>query len=157
MLTHVDSQNKPNMVDVSDKEITKRVAKAKSLIWIPKEVLELIKDGDIQSKKGPVFDTAIISGTMAVKKTADLIPFCHQVPIDGCKLTITIDSDDCIEVTCEVNTAYKTGVEMEALVGASVAALTIYDMLKAVSQKMILKETKLVFKSGGKKDFKNEK
>ena len=151
MLTHVDEKNRPAMVDVLDKAITPREAVARSRVRLPEEVRPFVRDGEIQSKKGPVIDTAIIAGTMAVKRTHDLIPFCHPLPIGGCRIQIDVD-DEGLEITCTVRTRHNTGVEMEALTGASVAALTVYDMLKAVSHKIVITETALIRKTGGKRD-----
>src|SRR5690606_9863859 len=100
---------------------------------LPPEFAGLSSGNEIHLKKGPVFQTAIIAGTMAVKKTHEVIPFCHQIPIEGCKFNITLSNDLRITIRCEVRTTYKTGVEMEALHGAMTAALTIYDMCKAIS------------------------
>ena len=155
--THIDQNNQPGMVDVSPKDITRRTATAQSIIDVGPEVMALLADGDIQSKKGPVFHTAIIAGTMAAKKTSDLIPFCHPLPLDSAKFTINATSDTEITITCTCVTTGKTGIEMEALAGASGAALTIYDMCKAVSKDMVIRETKLLVKTGGKSgDFRNE-
>ena len=138
------------MVDVSAKDTTRRTATAQSIIDVGTEVMALIQDGDIKSKKGPVFHTAIIAGTMAAKKTSDLIPFCHPLPLHSAKFTIESTSDTEITITCTCVTTGKTGIEMEALAGASGAALTIYDMCKAVSKEMVIRETKLLAKTGGK-------
>lgn len=155
--THIDQNNQPGMVDVSPKDITRRTATAQSIIDVGPEVMALLADGDIQSKKGPVFHTAIIAGTMAAKKTSDLIPFCHPLPLDSAKFTINATSDTEITITCTCVTTGKTGIEMEALAGASGAALTIYDMCKAVNKGMVIRETKLLVKTGGKSgDFRNE-
>ncbi|MBT8038000.1 MAG: cyclic pyranopterin monophosphate synthase MoaC [Verrucomicrobiae bacterium] len=151
--THIDSNNQPGMVDVSPKDITRRTATAQSIIDVGPKVMALLADGDIQSKKGPVFHTAIIAGTMAAKKTSDLIPFCHPLPLDSAKFTINASSGTEISITCTCVTTGRTGIEMEALAGASAAALTIYDMCKAVSKEMIIRETKLLTKTGGKSDF----
>jgi len=153
MLTHIDQQNNPTMVDVSDKLISKRRATALSTIILPEAMREYFKDDDFIMKKGPVFHTAIIAGTMAVKKTYDFIPFCHQIPIESCKFNINVDSDLKVSIECTVKTTFKTGVEMEALHGASMAALTIYDMCKAVSHEMVIGETKLIIKTGGKNNI----
>lgn len=141
------------MVDVSTKERTQRTATAQSLIKVGTDVMELLSDGEIQSKKGPVFHTAIIAGTMAAKKTSDLIPFCHPLPLDDCKINIQAISGDTISITCTCITTARTGIEMEALAGASGAALTLYDMCKAVSKDMCILETKLLKKTGGKSDY----
>lgn len=154
MLSHVTPNNKPTMVDVSKKSITYRKAKAVSIVVLPSCVIELFSDGDILSKKGPVFQAAIIAGTMAVKKTSELIPFCHQVPIEKCQIEIALNENKEVMIECSVGTHHKTGVEMEALVGASTAALTIYDMCKAVSQGIVIKETRLLEKTGGKSDYR---
>jgi len=153
-LTHINEENKPCMVDIADKEITARIATAKSSVWIPNIIADKIgKDGEIQSKKGPVFSTAIIAGTMAVKNTSTLIPFCHPIAIEGIKIHINHESTNIISISCEVKTIGKTGVEMEALTGSSVAALTIYDMCKALSHEIRIESTHLVNKSGGKRNI----
>ncbi|MCP5537676.1 MAG: cyclic pyranopterin monophosphate synthase MoaC [Akkermansiaceae bacterium] len=155
-LTHIDQNNQPGMVDVSAKDTTRRTATAQSIIDVGTEVMAHIQDGDIKSKKGPVFHTAIIAGTMACKKTSDLIPFCHPLPLDSAKFTIEPTSDTEITITCTCVTTGKTGIEMEALAGASGAALTIYDMCKAVNKAMVIRETRLLTKTGGKSgDFRN--
>ncbi len=150
MLTHIDKKNGPTMVDVSSKTQTKRRATAQTSIKLPESMRPYFKGEDFSLKKGPVFHTAIIAGTMAVKKTHELIPFCHQIPIESCKFQISANDDLLVTVECSVKTSYKTGVEMEALHGASVAALTIYDMCKAVSHEIVIGETKLTIKTGGK-------
>jgi cyclic pyranopterin phosphate synthase len=151
VLTHIDSQNKPTMVDVSHKKLSIRMASAETLVELPSELKAYFRDGEFYLKKGPVFQTAIIAGTMAVKKTFEIIPFCHQVPIESCKFSIEMVSDVLIKINCKVKTTYKTGIEMEAIHGAMTAALTIYDMCKAVSPNIIIKETKLIAKTGGKR------
>ncbi|MBT4760662.1 MAG: cyclic pyranopterin monophosphate synthase MoaC [Bdellovibrionaceae bacterium] len=157
MLTHVDDKNKPKMVDVSKKAVTFREASAQSVVRLTPEIMNLLIAGDIQTKKGPVFSTAIIAGTMAVKKTSDIIPFCHPLPLDACQFTIKpINSTD-VQIECYANTYHKTGIEMEVLCGASVAALTIYDMCKAMSHEIEILNTFLLKKSGGKSDFNKTK
>lgn len=151
--THLDSNNQPCMVDISDKAITQRSATAQAIIEVGADVMNLLADGDIQSKKGPVFQTAIIAATMAAKKTSDIIPFCHPLPLEKCKVQIQPISDLEIQIVATCQTTGKTGIEMEALTAANVAALTIYDMCKAVSQTMVIKECKLLKKTGGKSDF----
>ena len=128
--SHVDACNNPCMVNVADKKETVRYAKATSEVWLPKVIRDQFKNGDIQSKKGPVFHTAIIAGTMAIKQTSQIIPFCHPLNIEGSQIVIELIDENAV-ITCSVNTFGKTGVEMEALVGSQVAALTIYDMCKA--------------------------
>lgn len=143
------------MVDVSEKRVTRRVAKAGCIVLLGEEVLRSLTDNrDIYTKKGPVFQTAIIAGTMAAKKTSDLIPLCHPLALEDCKVEIDVLDASSIGITCTAVITGKTGVEMEALTGASVAALTVYDMCKAFSHDMVIKETKLMEKTGGKNDFK---
>lgn len=143
------------MVDVSTKERSYRTASAQSLIEVGPAVMALLTDGEIQSKKGPVFHTAIIAGTMAAKKTSDLIPFCHPLPLEKCKISIEAGENNIIAITCTCVTTARTGIEMEALAGAMGAALTLYDMCKAVSKDMRILETKLLSKTGGKSDFQS--
>ena len=140
------------MVDVSDKQITKRTAIAEARILMPPEVQNSIEHGDLVTAKGPVFHTAIIAGTQAVKKTAELIPFCHTLPIENCKITLEV-AGKYLNIRCEVTTTAKTGVEMEALTGVSITALTVYDMTKALSHEMVIEDVRLVAKSGGKNDM----
>ena len=156
-LTHISSESQPQMVDVGQKNTTYRLAKAQSIVFLGSEIMNLLKDGEIQSKKGAVFQTAIIAGTMAVKKTSDLIPFCHPIAIEKCKIKIKAIENEEVLIECQVGLHAKTGVEMEALTGASVAALTIYDMCKAISHDIVIKETRLLEKSGGKSDFSIQK
>lgn len=151
MLTHIDQNNNPTMVDVTDKKVSHRMATALSQIQLPESMRPYFMGEELTLKKGPVFQTAIIAGTMAVKRTHEMIPFCHQIPVESCKITISTDKNLLVSITCQVKTTFKTGVEMEALHGATMAALTIYDMAKAVSHEMVLKETKLIYKTGGKK------
>lgn len=148
MFTHL-KKNKPHMVNVGDKKKTKRYAKAQAKIKMGKSILVHFEKGDINTPKGPVFHTAIIAGTQAVKKTSELIPFCHPLLLDGITIDISLEKDTVL-ITCEVRCEQKTGVEMEALTGASVAALTIYDMCKSVSHDMEIVEIKLKEKRGGK-------
>jgi cyclic pyranopterin monophosphate synthase len=153
MLTHLNADGNPSMVDVSEKAVTKRTATARSLVVLTDEILAMFEKNDIQTKKGPVFQTAIIAGVMAAKKTGDLIPLCHPIGLENCQIDIKLNQDREVEITCTASLTAKTGVEMEALTGASVAALTIYDMCKAMSHHIIIKETRLISKTGGKKDF----
>ncbi len=142
------------MVDVSEKQVTHRTATARSVVVLPAEVLQHLTNGDLVSKKGPVFQTAIIAGIMAAKKTGDLIPLCHPLGMDNCNIVIQVNEQQEIVIDCTASITAKTGIEMEALVGASIAALTIYDMCKAMSHDIVIKETKLIAKTGGKRDFK---
>ncbi|WP_028889815.1 cyclic pyranopterin monophosphate synthase MoaC [Tenacibaculum ovolyticum] len=152
--THINEQNQPKMVNVSDKKITKRTAIAKATMFLGLEIISHFKNEDLITKKGPVFQTAIIAGIQAVKKTSDIIPMCHPLLINGVDIDINIIDNEHVEVFCEVTIEGKTGVEMEALTGASATCLTIYDMCKAISQKMVIKDIKLVEKTGGKSDIK---
>lgn len=141
------------MVEVSEKKISQRSATARSIVVLPAEVLAKLIEGDIRTKKGSVFQTAIIAGIMAAKKTGDLIPLCHPLGLDNCKIDIQIKKHELV-IDCMATITAKTGVEMEALVGASIAALTVYDMCKALSHDIVIKETKLMEKTGGKNDYK---
>lgn len=155
-LSHVDQRNQPTMVDVSHKKASDRVAHARTLVVFPADVVEQFADGDIQTAKGPVFATAIVAGVMAAKRTHELIPFCHPLGLDQCKVTIRMDGDDRAQIDCVCKVHHRTGVEMEALTGASVAALTVYDMCKALSHDITIADTRLMAKTGGKKDFHRE-
>ena len=152
--SHLTKNGEPTMVDVSDKEISHRLAVARSVVIVAPEILEQFKNDEIHTKKGPVFQTAILAGIMASKKTSELIPLCHFLTLDRCKISIDLNDKQEVEIICRVKTSGKTGVEMEALTGASVAALTIYDMCKGFSHHILIKETRLIEKTGGKNDFK---
>ncbi len=142
------------MVDVGDKQVTRRTATALASVSVPPPVLAALQAGDGRTKKGPVFDTAIIAGVMAAKRTHELIPFCHPLALDDCKVQIELDEAAAqVRIECRVGVSGRTGVEMEALTGASVAALTVYDMCKALSHDIVLQEVKLMAKQGGKRDF----
>jgi len=144
------------MVDVGDKKVTNRAATAKAVMFLGSEIISHFEDKELITKKGPVFQTAIIAGIQAVKKTSELIPMCHPLLINGIDIDIEITDRENIEILCTVSMEGKTGVEMEALTGATIAALTVYDMCKSISQKMVIKEVKLLKKSGGKSELKNE-
>jgi cyclic pyranopterin monophosphate synthase len=150
MFTHVDQNNNPTMVDVTNKPTSIRMARAQSSVVLPEEFRPYLTGEELILKKGPVFQTAIIAGTMAVKRTHEIIPFCHHIPVESCKFDIKVE-DLIVRINCEVKTSFKTGVEMEALHGAMTAALTVYDMCKALSHNITIQETKLVAKTGGKK------
>jgi len=124
MLTHLDDNHNPTMVDVSGKTVSHRTATARSIVSLPGEVLQHLTGGDLQTKKGSVFQTAIIAGIMAAKKTGDLIPLCHPLGLDNCNITISLNEQQEVVIDCTASITAKTGVEMEALVGASIAALT---------------------------------
>lgn len=146
--THV-RDGQPSMVDVSGKVANKRTAVAGVRVELGAEIIARFENHDLRGPKGPVLQTAIISGTMAVKKTSDLIPFCHPLPVEHCGFVITPDESG-IVIRCEVSTTGKTGVEMEAMTGASVAALTVYDMCKAMNKGIRIEDLHLVSKTGGK-------
>jgi len=152
VLSHLDDNGKATMVDVSEKQITQRTATARSMVVLPAEVLTQLVDGDIQTKKGSVFQVAIIAGIMAAKKTGELIPLCHPLALENCNINISLEGNEVV-IDCTTTITAKTGVEMEALMGASLAALTIYDMCKALSHDIVIKETRLIKKTGGKHDF----
>lgn len=152
-LTHVDHSGNPRMVDVSLKAATHRTARAQATIRVSKEILSQIKNQDLITKKGSVFQTAMLAGVMGAKKTSELIPLCHPLSMENCQVDIHVKNNKIVIDTLATITG-KTGVEMEALTSASVAALTIYDMCKALSHDIIIEEIKLMEKTGGKKDFK---
>lgn len=154
LLSHVPG-HQPGMVDVGHKAPTMRMAIAQALMTLPHELTKRLAHGDFVSKKGPIFQTAIIAATMAVKKTSDLIPLCHPISIEDVKVTLDVVSAGKIAIQVSVKSLSKTGVEMEALHGASVAALTVYDMVKSYSLDMEIVSIKLLEKSGGKRDFKS--
>jgi len=147
--THIDEANRPTMVDVGEKSVTKRVATAETRVWFPADVAHALRTQGFSTSKGPVFQTAIIAGVMGAKRTHELIPFCHPLGLENCKVTIEMDGDAAV-VLCTTSLHGKTGVEMEALTGASIAALTIYDMCKALSHEIEIGPTRLLAKSGGR-------
>lgn len=152
-LTHLDAARRPTMVDVGDKAITRREATAEACVRLPANVAKALAATGHRTKKGPVFDTATIAAVQAVKRTHELIPFCHPLPIDHCALDIDAARSGLITIRCTVRSTHTTGVEMEALTGASVAALTIYDMCKALSHDIVIERVRLLAKSGGRRDF----
>ena len=152
-LTHVNAANQPTMVDVGAKPLTRRLARAHCRVVLGPELLGRVQAGELPSHKGPVIHTAILAGIMGAKKTADLIPLCHPLGLDDCQITIEPDGPDALRVECTAVVTGRTGVEMEALTGASVAALTIYDMCKAFSHDITITGVQLVEKTGGKCDF----
>ena len=155
-LTHLDEANRPTMVDVGGKEVTHRSAVAEAHVSMPPNVAEALRESGHKTKKGPVFDTAIVAGVMAAKKTHELIPFCHPLPLDNCSIEIEDLGNGSIVIRCRVSVHHRTGVEMEALTGASVAALTIYDMCKALSHDIEIGQVRLIEKTGGKRDFRRD-
>jgi cyclic pyranopterin phosphate synthase len=150
--THLDNEQRPTMVDVSDKSATKRTAVAESRVKFPPNVAAALRENDLRSAKGPVFDTAIVAGVMAAKRTHELIPFCHPLGLESCRVVIDLEGDTAV-IRCTTSVHHKTGVEMEALTGASIAALTIYDMCKALSHDIVIADTRLISKDGGKSAF----
>ena len=148
-LTHFDTKGDAHMVDVSDKAVTARVAVASGHIKMAKETFDIIKQG--RAKKGDVLGVARLAGIMGAKKTADLIPLCHPLPITKVALDLTLNSDmPGVEITATVKTTGQTGVEMEALNAVSIAALTVYDMTKAVDKAMEIGGIRVMLKDGGK-------
>jgi cyclic pyranopterin phosphate synthase len=158
-LSHLDARNRPAMVNVGGKAVTHRVALATAAVTLPPALARLISGNEIASKKGPLFQTAILAGVMGAKKTSELIPLCHPLPLDDCQIAITAgrpakDGTVDVAIRCRAETHAKTGVEMEALTGASVAALTLYDMGKAAGHGIVIKEIRLLEKTGGKKNWR---
>jgi cyclic pyranopterin monophosphate synthase len=147
--THLDADQHPTMVDVSGKTATKRSATAEARVKFPPAVAAALRDNGLRSPKGPVFDTAIVAGVLGAKRTHELIPFCHPLGIENCRIAIDLEGDTAI-IRCTVTVHHKTGVEMEALTGASIAALTVYDMCKALSHDIVIDGVRLLAKEGGK-------
>ncbi|OHE88935.1 MAG: molybdenum cofactor biosynthesis protein C [Verrucomicrobia bacterium RIFCSPLOWO2_12_FULL_64_8] len=155
MSSHLDARNRPAMVDVGGKPVTQRTAHAVAVVALPAAVAARLEADEIATKKGPIFQTAILAGMMAAKKTSELIPLCHPLPLEDCRLEVVLSSDGReVAIHCRVQTHAKTGVEMEALTGASLAALTVYDMAKSLSPDIVIREVKLLEKTGGKSDFR---
>lgn len=154
--SHLDSAGNPTMVNVSAKPITHRLARAQAIVELGAEILAHIQNGELHTAKGAVFQTAIIAGVMAAKKAGELIPLCHPLGLEHCHIMIAPISKSEVKIECTAELHGKTGVEMEALTGATLAALTIYDMCKALSHQIIIKEIKLLEKRGGKSDFKQD-
>ncbi len=152
-LSHINPDNQPEMVDVGSKSITRRVAHARAVVLLNEEIMKQLIGSELMSKKGPVFQTANIAGIMAAKKTHELIPLCHPLVIEDCKIQILPADDYRVVIDCTTKATHKTGVEMEALTGAAVAALTIYDMCKSVSKEIVIESVRLIKKTGGKSDF----
>ena len=126
------------------------------MVGFPVDVASRFSDGDIETAKGPVFTTAIIAGVMAAKRTHELIPFCHPLGLDNCRITIELDAEQRAVIDCYCKVHHRTGVEMEALTGATVAALTVYDMCKALSPEITIDQTRLISKTGGKQDYQHD-
>ena len=147
-LTHLDETGAARMVNVGAKPVTQRVARAQAVVTMQPETLRMILDG--KAPKGDVLACARIAGIMAAKKTAELIPMCHPIPIESAEIAIEAISETQVRVVSTLRCAHKTGIEMEALTAASVAALTIYDMCKAADRGMRIDQTMLLYKAGGK-------
>ncbi len=152
-LSHLDADGNPAMVDVSAKAATSRAATAECRVRFPAAVAQQLQGSGLRSAKGGIVETAVIAGTMAVKRTHELIPFCHPLPVDAVRIGIAWHDARSLRIECTVKTVHRTGVEMEALTGATVAALTVYDMCKALSHAIVLGPAKLLAKRGGKRDF----
>lgn len=152
-LTHLDAARRPTMVDVAPKDASFRVAVAEARVKLPRAVAAELRRTGHRTKKGPVFDTAIVAGVMGAKRTHELIPFCHPLGLEHCSIEIE-STGSAIRIRCRVAVHHKTGVEMEALAGATVAALTIYDMCKALSHDIEITGVRLLEKTGGKRDFR---
>ena len=154
MLTHINENGEAVMVDIGGKETTERTATAYARIKRKPEALEALLNADL--KKGDGLAAARIAGIMGAKKTSELIPLCHNIPIDKITVDFEKESESALGIYVRAKCTYKTGIEMEALTGATVAALTIYDMCKAIDRGMVIEEIKLLEKTGGKSDYKNE-
>jgi cyclic pyranopterin phosphate synthase len=150
--THLDPDLRPTMVDVGAKTPTRRTATAEARVHFPPAVAAALRDSGLRSAKGPVFDTAIIAGVMGAKRTHELIPFCHPLGLENCRIGIELENDTAV-IRCTVSVHHKTGVEMEALTGATVAALTVYDMCKALSHDIVIGGVRLLAKEGGKMSY----
>ncbi len=150
--THLDSERRPAMVDVSDKSASKRTATAETRVRFPSSVADALRSQGLRSPKGPVFDTAIVAGVMGAKRTHELIPFCHPLGLESCRINIELEGNIAV-IRCTVSVHHKTGVEMEALTGASIAALTVYDMCKALSHDIVIEHTRLLAKDGGRSSY----
>jgi cyclic pyranopterin phosphate synthase len=153
--SHLDADRRPTMVDVSDKTAVKRTAVAEARVQFPANVAAALRESGLRSAKGPIFDTAIVAGVMGAKRTHELIPFCHPLGIENCRIVIDLEGDAAV-IRCTVSVHHKTGVEMEALTGAGIAALTVYDMCKALSHDIVITGLRLLSKEGGKSSFSRE-
>jgi len=151
-LSHLDDADQPHMVDVGAKAVTRRTAQAQARVTFPADVAAQLHGAGYVTPKGAVFTVAHIAGVMGAKATAQLIPLCHPLALDTCHIDISMHGDHAL-ITCTVSCRGRTGVEMEALTGASVAALTIYDMCKAMSHDIVISDVRLLTKTGGKSDL----
>jgi cyclic pyranopterin phosphate synthase len=156
-LSHLDEKGLPKMVDVSAKPQTNRTAEAEAVVIFPEDAWAKLANNGFTTKKGAIVEVAIIAGTMALKRTSETIPFCHAIPIDGSSISITPDDGRrAMVIRCSVKTTARTGVEMEAMTGASTAGLTIYDMTKSLGLGIEINSVRLISKTGGKSDFKSK-
>lgn len=155
-LSHLDSAGRPTMVDVGDKADSDRSAEAECRVRFPAAMAARLRETELRTAKGAVIDVAVVAGTLAVKRCPELIPFCHPLPIDGCRFDVEWLSATVLDIRCRVRTRHRTGVEMEALTGATVAALTVYDMCKALGHGMVIGPARLRGKRGGKRDFSSD-
>ena len=151
--SHVGAAGAPAMVDVSGKAESLRTATAEAVVRFPADAFRALESAGFATAKGPVFHTAIVAGTMAAKRTHELIPFCHPLGLERCDIAIEPVGPDAVAIRCTAAVHDRTGVEMEALTGASVAALTVYDMCKSLSHGIVIETLRLVAKRGGKSDF----
>lgn len=151
-LSHADKSGRPKMVDVSSKRPTQRKATAQAKVWLGPTVMATVMKNEQSSPKGPVFQTAILAGIQGAKRTSDLIPLCHPLGLDNCSISIEVEGAYVI-IDAAASITAKTGVEMEALTAAAIAALTVYDMCKALSHDIRIESIQLMSKTGGKKDF----
>lgn len=148
-LTHINSEGRAKMVDVGEKDETKREAVARGSVYMKRETLERIREGTV--KKGDVLSVAQVGGIMGAKSTPHIIPMCHPIMITGCDINFNLDFEGCkVDITAFAKTVGQTGIEMEALTAVSIAALTIYDMCKAIDREMVISDIMLLKKSGGK-------
>ena len=152
--SHLDKKGRATMVDVGAKKATKRIASAEARVILPDAVMKHFNGKDVETKKGGVFQSAIIAGIMGAKKTSELIPLCHPLALDNCTVNIELIDKNELRIIATASIESKTGVEMEALTAASISALTVYDMCKGISHDIVIKEIKLLSKTGGKSDFK---
>jgi cyclic pyranopterin phosphate synthase len=156
-LTHLDAANRPTMVDVGTKTVTRREAVAEAIVALPATVARELRATGHRTRKGPVFDTAVIAGVLAAKRTHELVPFCHPLPIDHCSLDVRTAPRNRLVIEARVAAQHRTGVEMEALTAATIAALTVYDMCKALSHDIRIERVRLLEKRGGRRDIRRRR
>jgi cyclic pyranopterin monophosphate synthase len=154
MRTNVVKTRRPAMVNVAAKAVTRRIARAEAVVDLPAAVAACARRGEILSRKGPVFHTAAIAGILAAKKTSELVPMCHPIAIEDCRVDLALKGRKRVVIECRVEAHHKTGVEMEAMVGAATAALTVYDMCKGLSHGIVIRSLRLLEKQGGKSTYR---